>query len=95
MPITILISNKLNFQLLYSAEKFIVGITVTGYFIYPDLTKSDVFTFDEIGDGIYAISTTHHWKTDSNIEKYGLVIKENGVVKKFEIVQIQEEFRRT
>lgn len=95
MSISVLIDNKKDFCLLFSATKFKTGRTVTGYFIYPDLTKSDVFTFDEIGDGIYAITTTHHWKTDSNIEKYGLVIKENGIVKKFEIIQIQEEIRRT
>lgn len=89
MAFTILIDNKKEFRLLYSAVKFKAGKTVTGYFIYPNLAKSDVFTFDDIGDGVYAVTITHKKQTDSNMDKYGLVIKENGVVKQIEIVYIQ------
>ena len=89
MTISILRDNKDNFQLLYSSIQFATGLTVTGYLIYPDLTKSDPFTFNEEGDGIYSITITHSRKTNTNIEKYGLVIKEDGVVKKFEIIQNQ------
>lgn len=83
-----LISNESDFRLLYSAEGFVEGVTVTGYFIYPNLTKSDVFTFDELGDGVYSTTITHNQQTNSYFEKCGLVIKENGIVRKFEIVQI-------
>lgn len=90
---TIIIDNKTEFYLLYSAVGFTEGLTVTGYFIYPPPSavpaKSDVFTFDEVGDGIYSAVITHNKQTDSNMEKHGLVIKEDGVVKVFEIIQIQ------
>jgi len=89
MAITILINNKKDIQLLYSARNFVTGLIVTGYFIYPDFQKSDVFTFDELGDGIYSVEIVHNRRTDSNTEKYGIVVKENGVVKKFEIILIQ------
>jgi len=86
---TIIIDNKTKFHLLYSAEEFKAGIVVTGYFIYPNLQKSPVFTFESLDDGIYSVEITHNKQTNSNMEKYGLVIKEDGVVKKFEIIQIQ------
>ena len=89
MAFTILIENKKEFRLFYSAVKFKTGKTVTGYFIYPNLTKSDVFTFDELGDGVYTVTITHKKQTNSNMDKYGLVIKENGSVKRIEIVYIQ------
>lgn len=88
MLTSIIINNEPDFHLLYSAEDFKEGLIVTGYFIYPNLQKSDIFTFDSKGDGIYSVTITHNKQTDSNMEKYGLVVKENGVVKKFEIIQI-------
>ncbi len=89
MTVPIIIDNRKKFRLLYSAGEFKDGLVVTGYFIYPDLQKSNVFTFDAVGDGVYSTEITHNKQTDSNMEKYGLVIKEDGVVKKFEIIQIQ------
>ena len=89
MSLTILIDNKEDFNLLYAAKQFADDVTVTGYFIYPDLQKSDIFSFDNIGDGIFSATVIHNRKTDSYVEKYGMVIKENGVVMKFEIIQIQ------
>lgn len=87
MLISILIAND-KFRLFYSTVNFVVGKTITGYLIYPNTEKSDVFTFDELGDGIYSVIATITKKTnpDRFKEKYGLVIKENGVVKYFEIL---------
>lgn len=84
----IVLNNGKIFRLLYSAVDFTIGLTVTGYFIYPDKVKSSVFTFDDLGDGVYAIEITGTRESRQNTEKYGLVIKENGVVKKFEIIQM-------
>lgn len=86
---TVLINNEETYHLLYSSQKFVDGLTVTGYFIYPDMSKSDIFTFDPLGDGIYYVKLPHTRKTSLNVEKYGLVVKEDGVVKKFEMVHIQ------
>lgn len=88
MSLTIVLNNGKKFHLLYSAEKFETGLTVTGYFIYPDLEKSDVFTFDEQGDGIYSVVIENSKEKILNTEKYGIVVKENGKVKKFEVIQI-------
>jgi len=84
---TILIEDIKDFTLLYKAINFAVGLTVTGYFIYPNTQKSDVFNFVELGDGIYAAAALKLLQVDSGdlMQKYGLVIKENGIVKKFEI----------
>lgn len=88
MSVEIILNNEKNFHLLYSAEKFTTDLTITGYFIYPDLEKSAVFTFEEIGDGIYSSVIINNRKGRVNTEKYGIVIKENGEVKKFEVIQI-------
>lgn len=90
MTISVILNNETEFHLLYSAEGFIKGLTVTGYFIYPNMQKSDVFTFDELGDGIYAVVINHTRELVSNTEKYGLVLKEDGIVKKFEIIRIHD-----
>ena len=89
MSISVILNNGEKYHLLYSANGFQEGLTVTGYFIYPDFQKSSTFTFDELGDGIYSVAISYDRKTDSYTEKHGLVVKEDGVVKKFEILQIR------
>jgi len=42
-----------SFHLFFVAKRFQEGLTVTGYLIYPNLSKSDVVNFVELGDGIY------------------------------------------
>ena len=76
------------FHLFYSSVNFTEGLVVSCYFIYPDLVKSEVFTFNDLGDGIYAAEITQVRKPDLNTEKYGIVVKEDGVVKKFDLVQM-------
>jgi hypothetical protein len=88
MTFTVVLNNGKKFHLLYSAQKFETGLTVTGYFIYPDLQKSQVFSFSELDDGVYAVEVTNDREKQSNVEKYGIVIKENGEVKKFDVIQI-------
>lgn len=84
----ILITSSKDFYLLYNSVGFVEGVFVTGYLIYPDLQKGKVFIFDEMGDGIYSAKVALDVEKDSGdelMEKYGLVIKENGTVRKFEI----------
>lgn len=76
------------FQIFYAAASFQEGLTITGYVIYPDITKSDVLEFEELGDGIYSGLFPFVKKSNNRIEKYGLVMKENGVTKLFEIVNL-------
>jgi len=76
------------FQLFYASKGFQEGLIVTGYFIYSDLTKSDVQTFEELGDGIYSVFFPYVQKSNKKIERYGVVVKENGVTKLFEIVNL-------
>ena len=76
------------FQIFYASISFQEELTVTGYVIYPDMTKSDVLEFDELGDGIYSGLFPFEKKSNNRIEKYGLVMKENGVTKLFEIVNL-------
>jgi len=40
-------------RLFYKAAGFKEGITVTGYFIQPDLSKTAMLAFTELYDGIY------------------------------------------
>ena len=88
MVVVIQIRNKGEFQLLYSSAGYAGGLNVTGYLIYPDLTKSSITSFVDIGDGIYAATFTHIRKTQDLDEKYGIVIKENGDVKYFGFIKI-------
>ncbi len=89
MPISISINNRVEFQIFYCAKGFAEGKIVTGYFIYPDSSKSDIFTFNELGDGIYSVTIPHCKQTTCSEEKHGLVVKEDGDVKLFEIVTIR------
>lgn len=88
MPLSVVLNNRKKFPLFYSAKNFQTGLTVTGYFIYPDLQKSSPFTFSELGDGIYGIEIINNRNNEANTEKYGVVIKENGEIRKFEIIYI-------
>ena len=76
------------FQIFYASASFREGLTVTGYVIYSDMTKSDVLEFNELGDGIYSGLFPFEKKSNNLIERYGLVMKENGVTKLFEIVNL-------
>ena len=76
------------FQVFYASKGFQESLTVTGYLIYSDLTKSAVQTFEELGDGIYSVLFPYTQKTNKRIERYGIVMKENGVTKLFEIVNL-------
>lgn len=89
MSITITVRHYENvFQIFYAAVDFQEGLTVTGYVIYPDLTKSDVLEFEELGDGIYSGLFPFEKKSNKRIERYGLVMKENGMTKLFEIINL-------
>lgn len=88
MNITVQIRNSTEIQLLYSAEKFTTGLNVTGYLIYPDLSKSSVLTFNELGDGIYVAMFPYTRKTTELDEKYGIVVKENGITKHFDFIKL-------
>ena len=77
------------FQVFYQSLNFQEGLTVTGYLIYSDLTKSDVQTFEELGDGIYSMLFPYIQKSNKRVERYGFVGMENGVTKLFEIVNLR------
>jgi len=87
IPITLWGQNT--FQLLYASSGYTEGLTVTGYLILPDLTKSVVVDFEDLDDGIYAGLMPFTKVRNRRKERLGLVIKENGVVKKFEIVDLE------
>lgn len=89
MSVPITLWGQENFQLLYSSTEYAEGLTVTGYLILPDLTKSVVVTFEELGDGIYAGLMPFIKVRNRRKERLGLVIKENGVVKKFDIIDLE------
>ena len=89
MSINIVLRHHENvFQIFYASVGFQEGLTITGYVIYPDLTKSDVLEFDELGDGIYSGLFPFEKKSNNRIEKYGVVMKEDGVTKLFEIIDL-------
>ena len=88
MSIPIILWGQETFQLLYSSTGYTEGLTVTGYLILPDLTKSVVVDFEELGDGVYAGLMPFTKVRNRRKEKLGLVIKENGVVKKFDIIDL-------
>lgn len=69
----------------YHTRKFTEGVNVTGYFILPNdgADCSEVYTFTEVKDGIYYLDITYRI-----IGKYGLVIKEDGETKLFEIFKV-------
>jgi len=76
------------FQIFYASAGFLAGLAVTGYVIYSDMTKSDILEFEELGDGIYSGLFPFEKKSNKLIERYGVVMKENGVTKLFEIVNL-------
>lgn len=76
------------FQIFYASAGFKEDLIVTGYVIYSDMTKSPIVNFDELGDGIYSGIFPFEKKSNNLIERYGLVMKENGVPKLFEIVNL-------
>ena len=88
MSISIRNLGKGNFQLFYAPSGFKVGLVVTGYLIYPDFSKSPVLSFTELGDGVYAVNVPYNRKTMEFDEKYGIVIKENGETKHFNLIQM-------
>jgi len=89
MAITITIRHHENvFQIFYASAGYQEAVTVTGYVIYPNMTKSDVVEFDELGDGIYSGTFPFEKQSNNRTEKLGLVMKENGVTKLFEIVNL-------
>lgn len=89
MGIKVTIEGGHGFQLFYQAEKFATHKNVTGYLIFPDMSKSETFVFNELGDGIYEKFCDYERKTDSHIEKYGLVVKEDATVKFFDIIHVE------
>ena len=89
MSINIVLRHHENvFQIFYFAINLQEGLTITGYVIYPDMTKSDVLEFDELGDGIYSGLFPFEKKSNNRIEKYGIVMKEDGATKLFEIIDL-------
>jgi len=74
--------------MLYSTVGFCTGISVTGYLIFPNRTRSAEVTFVDLGDGIYAGDFPYQRQTNCLYEKYGVVIKENGVPRFFGTVQM-------
>ena len=89
MSINIVLRHHENvFQIFYASVSFQEGLTITGYVIYPDMTKSEPLEFDELGDGIYSGLFPFEKKSNNRIEKYGIVMKEDGVTKLFEIIDL-------
>ncbi len=86
--ITVVNDGGSDFVLFYASSEFAEGLDVTGYVIYTDLQKSKEYEFSPLGDGIYASSISIRKTNKSASEKYGVVVKENGEVKEFDIVQI-------
>lgn len=89
MSVPITLWGKDTFQLLYASAGYVAELTVTGYLILPDLTKSVVVAFEELGDGIYTGLMPFTKVRNRRKERLGLVIKEDGVVKKFEIIDLE------
>jgi len=80
--------NGKEYKLLYSSRNFQSGVAVTGYIIRPDNSKSAEENFDELGDGVYVGVFQHERKTADLFEKCGVMIKENGIPRTFEVVQV-------
>lgn len=77
-------------RIFYQTHLFAEGVTVTGYLINPDTTTSLLHTFTEIGDGIYCLDVKIKRKEGfQDVDKFGIVIKENGVIKKFETIIVE------
>ena len=77
-------------RIFYQSKGFIEGIVVTGYLINPDTTTSLLHTFTEIGDGIYYLDISiKRLEGFQDVDKFGIVIKENGITKKFETIIVE------
>jgi len=75
-------------QVLYSARSFEINLNITAYLIYPDLTKSDIIIFSELGDGIYAGLFNLDLSKGRHIMKCGVLIKEGNIPSLFDIIEI-------
>lgn len=77
-------------RVFYQTTMFVEGIVVTGYLINPDKTTSLLHTFTEIGDGVYYLDLQiKRLEGFQDVDKFGIVIKENGVTKKFETIVVE------
>ncbi len=76
-----------NDAIFYQAVGFREEVAVTGFIIFPDMTKSLESSFTELGDGIYYLKVClKGLKGYKDMDKFGVVIKENDVTKKFETI---------
>lgn len=77
-------------RIFYQTNLFTEGVVVTGYLINPDTTTSVLHTFTELGDGIYCLDVSIKRRDGfQDVDKFGIVIKENGVTKKFETIIVE------
>ena len=77
-------------RIFYQTCLFVEGVVVTGYLINPDTTTSLLQTFTEIGDGVYYLDVQiKRLDGFQDVDKFGLVVKENGVTKKFETIVVE------
>jgi hypothetical protein len=74
----------------YQSSKFRTGITVTGYLLVPTCEEfCPGFDFTEVSDGIYYADLEHENEEGfKEVDKYGLLIKEDGTPTKFEVIHI-------
>lgn len=75
--------------ILYQTLAFREGVDVSGYIIYPDMSKTVETSFTELGDGIYFLRICLQGREGfQDKDKFGIVIKENGAVTKFETILV-------
>lgn len=72
-------------RLIYKAQNFATGITVTAYFWNPSLVKSALQTFTEIELGLYYLDYNF-----TQVGTYGALFYENGVKKTMGTYRVTE-----
>jgi hypothetical protein len=79
-----------NNRYFYQSNNFKENVAVTGHLLKPGCDSfCPSFDFTEIGNGIYYADLEHeNVEGFKNTDKYGLLIKEDGITVKFEIIYV-------
>jgi len=77
-------------KLLYRSFRFETGLTVTGYLLCSPYEEfSEEISFIEIGHGIYCAHMIYEKEEGFNtIDKYGILILENGIEREFSTILV-------
>ncbi len=72
-------------RIVYKAQNFVTGLTVTAVIWNPDLTENEEFTLTELSNGLYWFPYKFvRWGI------YPMVFSENGIESQFHTIRVRQ-----